>query len=196
MLTLKEVQDGAKDYFTLVELENKEFVIMEPLSVDTVIRSHKVTVTRKNQEEEVEYFDLLIDVDGVQKDVGITYTALSQLAAVVPKTLKSWKGSKIRYDSTKGSGKNIKYLWVYLGVDDAKAEQTRLLPVPGLDERIKKILENLKFGQTMFPGHVVPESVVVAACGDETTFKKLKDAGLIVNSPTSEQPGITTYRIL
>jgi len=55
-------------------------------------------------------------------------------------------------------------------------------PVVPQNEKIKKILEDLKFGQSMFPGNSIPEVNVISACGDEATFKHLKDKGLIYPS--------------
>jgi len=70
-------------------------------------------------------------------------------------------------------------------------------PVVPQADRIKKILEDLTFGQVMFPGHVIPESNIKAACGDEATFKHLKDAGLICMSDSADAPkGVQCWRVM
>jgi len=118
-------------------------------------------------------------------------------------TVKAGSRVKIVYQGTgekKKKGQNAAEMYdVFVSNAPRQAGLTETPPVsppvPQAD-RIKKILEDLTFGQGMFPGHVIPEVNIKAACGDEATFKHLKDAGLICMSDSADAPkGIQCWRV-
>lgn len=140
-MKLKELIRGSGDYFKLDDIDGKNFIIVEDINAESEIREHAVEVKRDGKTEDATYYDILISVDGEEKDIGLTWTALKQLEEVMPEDIKTWKGATIGYDGTRGSGKKIKYQWEFCGISnipqkgeqaeitDKKAEEKKV-PVP------------------------------------------------------------------
>ena len=120
-------------------------------------------------------------------------------------TVKAGSRVKIIYQGTgekKKKGQNAAEMYdVFVSNAPRQAGLAEIPPaapstVPQ-SEKIKKILDDLRFGQSMFPGHVIPEANIKAACGDDATFKHLKDAGLICMSDSADAPkGVQCWRVI
>ena len=144
MATIAGILEGkASSFFKLEELGENAFIITE--SIDprkTEIRSEKVKPKEGSNREEIEYFHILGRLGDVEKDLSLTYTALKQLSALMPRE-ENWRGYSIKYTGTRGTGKNIKYGYQVLGKVEISQSRLEEAPAP-LADPAAIILEKLK----------------------------------------------------
>jgi hypothetical protein len=129
MATIAGILEGKTgNYFKLEDFGDDSFRIIESIDPNkTEIRTEKVKNTNKDKKEgdkaETEYYHILTKCGDVEKDLSMTFTALKQLAGVMPKD-ENWLGYDLKYLGTKGSGKNIKYNFQVIG--KRQGEQARI----------------------------------------------------------------------
>ena len=187
MTTLTDVQEGKSNYFTLEEIDGGEIIFVESVDVTAPLRSHKVEGKGEGKKKDAEYFDFAVSFNGAVKDIGLTYTGLKQLSEVVPKDLKNWQGIRVKYSGTKGTGKNIKYKWDYLGIAAKGTYTTAQTSIPGGQEPTDaagKLIKTLKTAPAGLLDKPFWEAVQQAIGGGtiyESTglVEKLKTQGLI-----------------
>lgn len=116
MSTISNILEGKTgNYLKLEDLGDEALLIIESIDPNTTeIRSEKVKNKEGSKTPETEYFHILGRLGDVEKDLSLTFTALKQLAAVMPRD-ENWRGYSFKYTGTKGSGKNIKYGYQVIG---------------------------------------------------------------------------------
>lgn len=194
MATIAAILEGKTgNYFKLEDLGENAFVIIESIDPKrTEIRTEKVeNKEAKNGRKETEYYHILGRLGDVEKDLSLTFTALKQLAPLLP-AAENWRGYSFKYTGTKGSGKNIRYGYQIVG--KAEIFQNRLpteQSTPATDESIiKAVIEELKESVGFFPNGIFPESSIIScsakhlkkACKQGTggeVFAYLKQKGLL-----------------
>ena len=189
MATINGILEGKTgNYFKFEDFGEDIFTIIESIDpAKTEIRSEKV----KNKEvkadgkAETEYYHILCRCGDIEKDLSLTFTALKQLAGILPKN-ENWRGYQGKYLGTKGSNKNIKYNFQIMGKNIQ--EQGRLTDAPS-DSPITKILTSLKDGSKWFPDGIPLANVNQAiqaggftGAGTDEMLKSLKDKGLILET--------------
>lgn len=187
MSTITDILEGKTgNYLKLEDLGEDAFIITESIDPKkTDIRTEKVPNKNKKEGEKdyTEYHHILGKLGDMEKDLSLTFTALKQLAAVMPRD-ENWRGYPIKFLGKKGSGKNIKYNYQVLG--KVTVEQARLPQDAGSPE--KAIIDELKGASGFFPDGIIPETNVLQCItkhlngGSRTAedeLKHLKDKGLI-----------------
>ena len=120
MTTIDNIKEGKSDknYLKLDDLGEEAFVVTESIDpMSTEIRIEKVPNKNKKKNDDrdtIEYFHIGGRLGDVEKDLSLTYTALKQLAVVMPGD-ENWKGHSFQYKGKRGSGENIKYNFQPLG---------------------------------------------------------------------------------
>lgn len=139
MTTIEGILEGKTgNYFKLEDFGDNPFQIIELIDPKiTDLRVEKVK-GKKEGERDIEYYHILVTDGETEKDLSLTFTALKQLAGVMPRN-ENWKGYQVKFLGTKGSGKNIKYNYQVIGKKDVS--QARLNEVQ--DTR-GKIVQELK----------------------------------------------------
>lgn len=143
MSTIAGILDGKseKTYFKLEDLGEDDFVITESIDpAKTDLRTEKVKNKEGAKTEYTEYFHIAGRLGDVEKDLSLTFTALKQLAAVMPRN-ENWRGYAIKFNGTKGTGKNIKYGYQVLGKKEVPQSKP---PVNDITDPSGALLADLK----------------------------------------------------
>ena len=136
MATIAGIIEGKTgDYFKLDNLGEDAFIITESIDPEkTEIRTEKVPNKNKKKDDspdELTYYHIRGRLGEVEKDLSVTFTALQQLAGLLPRK-ENWQGYMFKYNGTKGTGKNIKYQYAILG-KAAPGTQTQFVPPQPVD---------------------------------------------------------------
>lgn len=144
MSTIAGILEGKTgNYFKLDDIEEDSFLVIENIDPKkTEIRVEKVPNKNKKdgEKDDIEYYHILGRIGDVEKDLSLTFTALKQLAAVMPQG-ENWRGYSIKCTGKKGSGKNIKYGFQVLG--KTEVPQSRL-PTDSITDSSGALLADLK----------------------------------------------------
>ena len=143
MSTIVGILDGKseKTYFKLEDLGEDAFIITESIDpAKTELRTEKVKNKEGSKTPETEYFHITGILGDVEKDLSLTFTALKQLAAVMPRN-ENWRGYAIKFNGTKGTGKNIKYGYSVLGKKEIPQSRH---PVNDITDTSGALLADLK----------------------------------------------------
>ena len=166
------------DYYGIDEILGEEIEIIEAITADSDIREYK---TKPKPPKESNLYYCIKIRHAEEKDLHLTKAALLAVAAALPKT-EAWTGYKLRINRT-GSGFSTAYKVVVAG----KGISGYTPPAVSQADRIKSVLDDIKLYCKL--DHIIPEEKLKKLCGDDATFKYLKDAGFIIMATWDKQEG-------
>lgn len=155
MTKLKDVLEGKSggEYFTPEDIEKKECIVVEDISLDKDIREHKTGKTYKDsktgKEREQMYYCIAVNDGKETKDLHLTWVGLkNHFAPIMPKE-GTWKGQKFIIEAVKTKGKlDI----ISKGKSDVP-EQMQLPreEKPAMADYMQKIVSELQFAKRIYP---------------------------------------------
>lgn len=181
---IEETKGKGGDYYGIDSILGEEIEIVEAITADSDIREYKTKP--KPGKEANTYFCIRIRHEE-EKDLHLTKAALIAVAAALPKN-ESWQGYKLRINRT-GAGFTTVYKIVVIGKGIANYA---VPPAPPAAEKvhvdkIAAVMDDIRLYCKL--DHIVPEDKLKKICGDEETFKRLRDAGLICMSSWDKVEG-------